>query len=198
MPQPAAFLDRDGVINVDHGYTYRVEDFEFVPGSLTATARLAAMGYVLVVVTNQSGIGRGLYSESDFHALDAWMQAQFAAAAAPLAGVYWCPHHPVDAVGAYRRHCDCRKPAPGMLLQAARELGLDLASSVMFGDKVSDLQAAQAAGVRERVLLGTDGRALPAADADRGLATARFRSLAEAVDWLENRSPHGASARLGA
>lgn len=169
----AAFLDRDGVINRDHGYVFRREEFEFVDGALAACARLAQRGFALVVVTNQSGIGRGMYAEADFLRLTDWMTGQFARAGAPLAAVYHCPHHPDES-------CDCRKPAPGMLLRAARELKLDLAHSVLFGDKLSDLQAAAAAGVPHRVLLGTDGAALPTA-ADAALATARYRSLAEAV-----------------
>lgn len=183
MSHPAAFLDRDGVINVDHGYTYRIEDFAFVPGALDAATRLHRAGYTLVVVTNQSGIGRGLYSEADFARLTHWMSAQFSAAGAPLAGVYWCPHHPTDAQGIYRRDCDCRKPAPGLLLQAARELDLDRSRSILFGDKRSDLQAGVAAGVPQRVLLGLNGRAVPDA-VDDGLATARFASLADAVASL--------------
>jgi D-glycero-D-manno-heptose 1,7-bisphosphate phosphatase len=115
-----------------------------------------------VVVTNQSGIGRRLYSLQDFERLTDWMRDQFAAAGAPIAGVYYCPHHPTDAVGADRRECDCRKPAPGLLLQAQRELGLDLGRSLLFGDKRSDMEAAQAAGVPERILLGLNGRAVPA------------------------------------
>jgi D-glycero-D-manno-heptose 1,7-bisphosphate phosphatase len=192
----AAFLDRDGVINVDHGYVVRPEDFEFVPGALSACAQLADWGYVLVVTTNQSGIGRGLYTEADFQHLSDWMRMRFAQAGAPLAAIYHCPHHPTEAQGALRRACDCRKPAPGMLLAALRELRLDPERSVLFGDKRSDLQAAQAAGVAQRVLLGTDGIALPAATDDGGLATARYRSLAEAVAdpaWRERRPPRQAA-----
>jgi D-glycero-D-manno-heptose 1,7-bisphosphate phosphatase len=177
----AAFLDRDGVINIDHGYTYRKENFEFVPGVLDAGRRLAARGYLLVVITNQSGIGRGMYTEADFAALTDWMKSVFARAEAPLAGVYFCPHHPTDATGGYRRDCDCRKPAPGLLLRAAQDLGIDRSASVLYGDKASDLQAAAAAGVPRRVLLGTDGRALPPDDAEATLATARYRSLHDAV-----------------
>jgi len=176
----AAFLDRDGVINIDHGYVFRREDFEFVPGTLAACAQLHRQGMLLVVVTNQSGIGRGLYSEDDFRRLSAWMSAEFAAAGAPLAGVYHCPHHPQAALAQFRLACDCRKPAPGLLLAAARELSLDLSRSVLFGDKASDIEAALAAGVAQRVLLGTDGRALPPPDL-APQATARFASLAEAM-----------------
>lgn len=176
----AAFLDRDGVVNIDHGYTARAEDFEFVPGTLQAARTLAQAGYALVVVTNQSGIGRGLYSLQDFEQLTDWMRTRFAQASAPLAGVYHCPHHPTEALGEYQRECACRKPAPGMLLAAARDLKLDLARSILFGDRASDLLAARAAGVSQRVLLGTNGSHAPA-EPEAGLATGRFRSLAEAV-----------------
>lgn len=176
----AAFLDRDGVINVDHGYVYRREDFEFLPGVLAACAQLHRLGFALVVVTNQAGIGRGLYGEDDFKRLTEWMGGEFAAAGAPLAGVYHCPHHPEAALPSYRRICDCRKPAPGMLLAAMRELSLDPARSVLFGDKASDIEAGAAAGVPHRVLLGRDGRALPPAGT-APQATARFASLTDAV-----------------
>lgn len=182
----AAFLDRDGVINLDHAYVYRREDFDFVPGVLDAAHALHQAGYALVIVTNQSGIGRGMYTEAQFHALMDWVGEEFAAAGAPLAGVYFCPHHPRDAQGKYLRDCECRKPAPGMLREAARELGLDLGASLMFGDKLGDLEAALAAGVPHRVWLGTDGLAAPTDALPNGLASARFASLAEAVvsDWF--------------
>lgn len=177
----AAFLDRDGVINIDHGYVSRREDFTFVPGVIEGARRLHELGYALVVVTNQSGIGRGLYSREDFDALTEWMKAEFAGAGAPLAGVYFCPHHPTDAFGAYRRTCDCRKPAPGMFLAAARELGIRLSASAMFGDKASDLEAARSAGVPLRILLGTDARETPAMPTVPGLACAAFGRLDEAL-----------------
>jgi D-glycero-D-manno-heptose 1,7-bisphosphate phosphatase len=198
MPRAAAFLDRDGVINVDHGYTYRIEDFEFVDGTLAAAARLHAMGFALVVVTNQSGIGRGLYTVEDFDVLTDWMRAQFAAAGAPLAGVYWCPHHPVDAVGAYRRDCDCRKPAPGMLLAAMRDLDLDPARSVLFGDKRSDLEAAVAAGVAERILLALNGTSMPDSTVAGNLATGCFNALDSAVQALGPRLQALAADRTAA
>lgn len=176
MSRPAAFLDRDGVINVDHGYTSRIEDFAWVPGVLDGAARLRERGFALVVVTNQSGIGRGYYTEGAFAALTDWMRAAFEQAGAPLAGVYHCPHHPSDALGALRVDCACRKPAPGMLLQAAHELDLALSSSVLFGDKPSDLLAAQAAGVPHRWLLATNGRE-PIASIPEGLASGRADRL---------------------
>lgn len=182
--RPAAFLDRDGVINIDHGYTYRIDDFSFVPGTLQACRALVEAGFALVVVTNQSGIGRGLYTEQDFHTLTDWMRARFVQAGAPLAGVYFCPHHPLEAQGEYRRECHCRKPAPGLLLDAARELNLDLSRSMLFGDRASDMQAARAAGVPQRILLGTDGVKPPVDLSDPDLATARYVSLQQAVTAL--------------
>jgi D-glycero-D-manno-heptose 1,7-bisphosphate phosphatase len=183
MRRAAAFLDRDGVINIDHGYVSRREQFDWVPGVLRAAARLNRAGYALVVVTNQSGIGRKLYSEAEFATLTDWMRGEFDAAGAPLAGVYYCPHHPVDAIAPYRIACDCRKPAPGMLLRAARELDLDLSRSLMFGDRESDLQAAQAAGVQRRYLLATDGSGPPKASATVP-ADACFSSLTAAVEKI--------------
>ena len=159
----------------------RREDFQFVAGVLEGARRLHELGFLLVVVSNQSGIGRGLYTEDDFNALTAWMRNEFLAAGAPLAGVYFCPHHPTEALGEHRRACQCRKPAPGMLLAAAQDLGIDLGSSAMFGDKVSDLEAARAAGVPIRVLLGTDARGVPTLPLAPGLATGAFRGLLEAT-----------------
>jgi D-glycero-D-manno-heptose 1,7-bisphosphate phosphatase len=177
----AAFLDRDGVINVDHGYVSRIEEFDFIEGVLAASADLARQGFALVVVTNQAGIGRGMYGEADFELLTAWMRERFSEAGAPLAGVYHCPHHPTLALGAMRTVCDCRKPAPGMLLQAARELLLDLTSSVIFGDKCDDMRAGLAAGVGLRIFLGKDGLELPSDDCADGQVDLRFASLAQAL-----------------
>ena len=177
----AAFLDRDGVINFDREYVYRREDFVFVPGALEGACELHRRGFMLIVITNQSGIGRGLYTEAQFHELTDWMRGEFASAGAPLEGVYYCPHHPTLANGPYRRLCECRKPAPGMLLEAAREHRIELGQSVLFGDRETDLEAARAAGVPIRVLLGTDGREVPGPGSAIGLATARFRNLLEAA-----------------
>jgi D-glycero-D-manno-heptose 1,7-bisphosphate phosphatase len=176
-----AFLDRDGVINVDKAYVSRAEDFEFVPGVFDAARRLRELGFGLIVVTNQSGIGRGLYDEDQFAALTAWMRTRFEKEGVAIDAVYFCPHHPTEALPAYRMACDCRKPAPGMFLKAAAELGLDLSASALFGDSESDLEAARSAGVGMRVLLGINGAERPFRPTDRGLATACYASLRDAV-----------------
>jgi D-glycero-D-manno-heptose 1,7-bisphosphate phosphatase len=180
----AAFLDRDGVINRDHGYVYRWEDFEFVPGAVEAMRRLQDAGYALVIVTNQSGIARGMYGEADFHAMSAQMCEYLAARGVHLAVIEYCPHHPQGEVAAYAHACDCRKPEPGMIVRAARALQLDLAASLLFGDKLSDLEAAQNAGVGRYALLATNGDGEPGVLPPSLAAAARYRSLAEAVSAL--------------
>lgn len=174
----AVFLDRDGVINVDTAYCSRIEDFRFVDGVLEAAKTLYAAGWLLVVVTNQSGIGRGYYTEVDFRRLTGWMKDVFEKAGAPLADVRFCPHHPDAAVPEYRCRCNCRKPAPGMILEAAEILGIDLTQSVMVGDKQGDMQAATAAGIPHRILVGTDGKTVPETVPE---ATDTARSLTEAA-----------------
>lgn len=191
MMRPAAFLDRDGVINVDRDYVYRIEDFEFIPGVFEGAAKLQSLGFALVVVTNQSGIGRGLYTEDDLRALNRWMCGQFEQRGIRIDGVFHCPHHPTDARGPYRRVCDCRKPAPGLLLRAARECDLDLTRSAMFGDRESDLESAAAARVPLRFLLGIDGLARPEPAQPRGLSTAEFRNLLEAANSGELKKVAG-------
>ena len=152
----AVFLDRDGVINLDRAYVHRWEDFEFVPGIVDAMRRLKQAGYLLVVVTNQSGIARGYYSEAQYQQLTAQMREALASAGAAVDAVYHCPHHPEGALAPYATDCDCRKPAPGMILQAARELGIDLPGSFLIGDKPSDIDAARAAGVGTSYLVASD------------------------------------------
>jgi len=176
--QKALFLDRDGTINEDLGYVGRVEDFRFLPGVFTALRQAQARGYLLIVVTNQSGIGRGHYSEADFTALTQWMIDQFAAEKITIAGVYFDPTHPTDAKGAYRRVSDARKPAPGMLLQAADALNVDLGRSAMVGDSESDMAAGQAAGVK--TILIDRGTTLRDTVADHVVDT-----IAAAIDLLK-------------
>ena len=147
LAHKALFLDRDGVINVDRHYVYRVEDFEFVPGIFDLCAAAAERGYLIVVVTNQAGIGRGYYTEADFARLSEWMVGAFKQRGIEIARVYHCPYHPTAGIGEYRRESFDRKPHPGMLLRARDELRLDLPGSVFVGDKDSDMAAGLAAGV---------------------------------------------------
>ena len=155
MAKIAVFLDRDGVINQDTGYVSCVDDFHFIDGTIEALQILKKKGYCLVVVTNQSGIARGYFTEEQFMSLTEWMDWSLADRDVDLDGIYFCPHHPTAGVGEYRQECNCRKPAPGMLLDAAKDLKIDLADSYMVGDKAGDLQAAKAAGVGHKVLVRT-------------------------------------------
>lgn len=148
MSKKVFFLDRDGVINVDHGYIYKPEQFEFIPGVFDACRTITQHGYHIVVVTNQSGIARGYYTERDFAALTSWMTATFADQGVSLLDVYYCPHHATQGVGKYLLDCNCRKPRPGMLLKAAAQHDISLPASIIVGDKTSDMEAGKRAGLR--------------------------------------------------
>lgn len=152
----AAFLDRDGVINKDKAYVSRWENFEFIPGAIEGMRLLQDAGYALVVVTNQSGLARGYYSEAEYQALTQHMLAALKQGGVALAGVYHCPHHPKGVVPELSISCDCRKPAPGLLMQAAVELNLSLQDSLLIGDKPSDIEAARAAGLAKAYALASD------------------------------------------
>lgn len=164
-PKRALFLDRDGVINVDHGYVCRPEEFEFIDGIFDLCRHAKALGYLLVVVTNQAGIGRGYYTEDDFARLTEWMCSVFKEEAAPIDRVYFCPTHPEHGIGRYKLDSPMRKPGPGMLLQARDELGIDLGASIFLGDKATDMQAGQAAGVGRLVLFSEERQQVNLRDA---------------------------------
>ncbi len=176
--EKALFLDRDGVINVDVGYIWRPEDFIFRDGVFDACRQARALGYHLVVVTNQAGIGRGLYSEEEFQHLTDWMCARFADQDVDIARVYHAPTHPEEGIGIYKRESIDRKPGPGMLLKARDALGLDMAASALVGDRESDIEAAIGAGVGQRLLVDSDEAP------EQSKADAVVGSLAEAVAWL--------------
>ncbi|MBC7993952.1 MAG: HAD family hydrolase [Rhizobacter sp.] len=152
MLRPALFLDRDGVINIDHAYVHRREDFDFVEGIFDLCRLAHERGYLIFVVTNQAGIGRGKYTEQDFHALTDWMCEVFRAEGAPITRVYFCPFHAEHGVGAYKLDSPFRKPNPGMILQAEQEFGVDLAASVLVGDTETDIQAGVRAGIGRNLL----------------------------------------------
>ena len=153
MSNRALFLDRDGVINVDHGYVYRIQDFEFQSGIFELVNEACQRGYLVIVVTNQSGIARGMYTEKEFQTLSDWMVTQFEQEGGAIHRVYHSPFHPVSGLDEFKKDTDCRKPGPGMLFAARDELEVDLSKSVMVGDNVSDMQAAINAGVPRRFLL---------------------------------------------
>ena len=157
MSVPAAFLDRDGVINVDSGYVGRWEDFEYLPDAVEGLKQLQNAGFKLFVVTNQSGIARGYYTEDDFLALTKAMTADLSAKGVTLAAVYYCPYLEDADLEPYRVASYLRKPEPGMLLKAAQDHNIDVSRSIMIGDKVSDMVAAERAGVPGRYHV-TEGR----------------------------------------
>lgn len=149
MPK-ALFLDRDGVVNVEKNYLYKIEDFELMEGILDVCRHYEAKGYLIIIVTNQSGISRGYYTQEDFNRLSEWMIEHFKSLGITISRIYHCPHHEsIDG------QCDCRKPEPGMFLEAQRDFDLDMASSVMIGDNERDIQAAIRAGVATNILLST-------------------------------------------
>ena len=150
----AIFLDRDGTLNIDYGYVHEIDNFKFIDGAIDALRELKKMGYMLVLVTNQSGIARGYFSEEQFLQLTEWMDWSLAEQDVDLDGIYYCPHHP-EGKGEYKENCDCRKPKPGMLLKAIKELKIDPTQSIMVGDKVEDLKAGIGAKVKMNVLVRT-------------------------------------------
>ncbi len=157
--RPALFLDRDGVINIDHNYVYKQEDFEFVDGIFRLCRTAKQLGCLIFVVTNQAGIGRGYYTKHDFLELTDWMCSIFKSQGAGIDEVYYCPCHPEHGVGTYKIDSPDRKPSPGMILRAVDEFCVDLSRSVLVGDKESDIQAGIAAGVAVNLLychLGSD------------------------------------------
>lgn len=143
----AFFLDRDGVINIDHGYVCDVESFEFTPGVFEACQQIVKHGFEIIIVTNQAGIGRGYYTEEQYESLTKWMLEQFAEHQISIKDVRYCPHHATHGQGEYLKDCYSRKPNPGMIEGASKEHNIDLNSSVLVGDKFSDIQAGQRAGI---------------------------------------------------
>lgn len=153
IKRPALFLDRDGIINVETNYVYHIDDFVFIDGIFDLCRSAVAAGMAIVVVTNQAGIGRGYYTEAQFQVLSAWMCERFTEEGIVIAGVYYCPYHAEHGIGKYKADSFDRKPNPGMILRARDDLGLLLETSILVGDKASDIAAAQAAKVGKSVLM---------------------------------------------
>jgi D-glycero-D-manno-heptose 1,7-bisphosphate phosphatase len=180
-PRRALFLDRDGVINVEKNYVHRIADFDFVPGIFDFCATAQHLDFLLIVVTNQAGIGRGYYSEADFQRLTEWMVGRFRECGIRIDRVYHCPYHPTAGIGRYRRDSYDRKPNPGMLLQACADFDLDPAQCVLIGDKVSDIQAGNAAGIGHLLRCC---HSTPGAVESEACDPVEVADLAEARDWL--------------
>ena len=169
------------MINVNHGYVHDPESFEFIDGIFEVARAAHASGYKLVVITNQSGIGRGYYSEQQFHQLTAWMCNEFSNEGAPIEKVYFSPFHPTAGLAVYKKDDVSRKPRPGMIHQAQQELNLDLGSSILIGDKASDIQAGIAAGVGLNILFA------PKQPSDlSGLPYQAIATLREALPFMNS------------
>jgi D-glycero-D-manno-heptose 1,7-bisphosphate phosphatase len=143
----ALFIDRDGVINIDKVHVFLKEDFEFTPGIFDLCRSYQDKGFLIIVITNQAGIAKGIYTEDDFLKLTDWMTGELKKRGITISKVYYCPHHP-DITGP----CECRKPKPGMILRAREEFNLDLSTCVLVGDNETDLQAGRNAGIPEKNL----------------------------------------------
>ncbi len=148
MGSKTVFFDRDGVLNVDVNYLYRPEDFVWIDGAKDAIRYLKQQDYLVIVITNQSGVARGYYGEEDVIRLHEWMNEQLEAVDAHIDAFYYCPHHPDGALEQYRQKCFCRKPEPGLILQAIDEWSVDVSRSILIGDKRRDIEAAQKAGIK--------------------------------------------------
>lgn len=154
--RPALFLDRDGVLNIDRGYVSRIEDFEWIEGATAAVRAFNARGWFVFIVTNQSGIARGYYTEEDMQTLHAWMLTQLEAQDARIDRIYHCPYHEHGEITRFRKDSFDRKPKPGMLLQAMAEFPVKREASFLIGDKPTDIEAARAAGVGGFLFKGGD------------------------------------------
>lgn len=189
MINKALFLDRDGVINVDRAYVHRICDFEFIEGIFDLCNWFQKRGFLIIVVTNQAGIGRGFYSEQEFSLLTDWMNLQFLIHGVTIKHTYYCPFHPEHGIGRYRADSFNRKPNPGMLLTASHDYKLDLACSVLIGDKESDIVAGINAGISTTILLS--------AASENILPATRASFVAQSLDEISQWLGQGNSLREG-
>jgi D-glycero-D-manno-heptose 1,7-bisphosphate phosphatase len=185
VKRAAVFLDRDGTLIRDVKYLCAVEQIEILPGAAAALLLLRAHGFKLVVVTNQSGVARGRLSELDLQAIHAELMKRLGRDGAVLDAIYYCPHHPTEGLGDFRRICECRKPKTGMIERAARELDLDPKLSYVVGDKWTDIELAQGAGATG-IFIGRD-------EAKNGAVTGfdvpLVADLRQAAEWIVGHSP---------
>ena len=178
----ALFLDRDGVVNEEVGYLHRSQDIRFVDGIFSLCRTAQRLGYKLIVVTNQAGIGRGFYTLDQYHELTRWIEARFKEQGIALDEVLFCPYHPVHGLGDYQREHEDRKPSPGMLHRAARNHSIDLGQSILIGVRCSDIGAANAARLRQAFLIaGTESE--PCSGDFQPITT-----LSEVEEWIQLHS----------
>lgn len=144
----AVFLDRDGTINEEVGYLDSLDKLKIIPCAYEAIRLINKSGMKAVVISNQSGVARGLFTEEFVRQTNDYLQTILSRQEAYIDNFYYCPHHPTEGMEPYRQVCDCRKPAPGMLVQAAQDLNIDLAKSYLIGDRLNDMEAAKKAGVK--------------------------------------------------
>jgi D-glycero-D-manno-heptose 1,7-bisphosphate phosphatase len=156
----ALFLDRDGIINVDKNYAFKISDIDFLPDIFDLVAIAQSQHFIIVVITNQSGIGRGLYSIEDFQIVTDWIAGQFASKGLEISATYYCPHHPTEGKVPYRKVCECRKPKPGLILRASLDLDIEISSSIFVGDNDSDIEAAFEAGIPNRIKVNSSASVL--------------------------------------
>lgn len=181
MKEKAVFLDRDGTINVEKHYLHKIEDFEFLPGAIKGLQLLQDTGYLLIVVTNQSGIGRGYYTEEAFHTLNAWMLQTLEENGIHITKVYYCPHLPDATVESYRKECNCRKPALGMYQQAIEEFDINVSKSWAIGDKIRDCAVCETMGARG-FLIGENEKP----EIIQKVKTNKYQNVCYAADLLES------------
>ena len=182
--RPAVFLDRDGTLNIDAGYLDRKERLVLFPWSLDSVRLLRRAGYAVVVVTNQSGVGRGMIEESFVEEVHQIIQSRLVDIGEKLDGHYYCPHEPSASVEAFRVDCDCRKPKPGLVTRAARDLGLDVERSIVVGDKWSDIGLAKQTGARGVLVRTGYGRSQEKNRQEGLSADAVVDTLMDAVNWI--------------
>ncbi|MDB2676311.1 HAD family hydrolase [Amylibacter sp.] len=175
----ALFLDRDGVVNQDHGYVHKIKDFKFIDGIFDLTRAAISKGYLIFIITNQAGIGRGYFSVSDFDLLTFWMCEQFNDQGVSVSKVYYSPFHPEHGIGYFKKDDMSRKPNPGMIIQAVDEFNINLSESILIGDKLSDIQAGLNAGVRTNICVRSN-----ISDSDISVSCHYIAKLNEAKAFL--------------
>jgi D-glycero-D-manno-heptose 1,7-bisphosphate phosphatase len=188
-PRPAVFLDRDGTLIEEVGYLDRLERLAFFPWSVDAVRLLNRAGFLVVVVTNQAGVARGMFDESFVREAHRHIDESLKAGDARVDAYYYCPHHPDGSVATYRQACDCRKPAPGMLRRAERELGADLSRSYVVGDRWLDVRMAGDVGARGILVRTGYGRTEEGRPPEHVRAAAVVENLIEAVSWILDQGP---------